>query len=92
MVRSNPFLIMQQYTIAYCCFLHVFRQWLPRLKLDFLGTDDTVDQTKLQEGKKTSWKRSVQEAFKRAVAHQKKVDGQLPVTSDSESTESSDGE
>jgi hypothetical protein len=62
------------------------------LKLDCLGTDNAIDQTKLQEGKKTSWKKSVHEAFKRAIAHQQKVSGQVPLSSDTDSTESSDGE
>ncbi|KAK3739546.1 hypothetical protein QZH41_016221 [Actinostola sp. cb2023] len=49
-------------------------QWLPRHKLELLGTDKARDESKLLEGKKLSMKKSLQQAYERAIMHQNQVE------------------
>ena len=52
------------------------RQWLPREKLLLLGQNNHVDKTKLYEGKKPSLRKSVQQAFARALAYKQQISTQ----------------
>lgn len=47
----------------------MFRQWLPRHKLECLGVDEIVDEAKILESRKTSLRKSVQQAFEKAIIH-----------------------
>ena len=51
-----------------------FRQWLPRHKLEPLGQHAERDETKLQEGRKTSMRKSVMQAYERAIIHRNQVE------------------
>lgn len=53
-----------------------FRQWLPRQKLSLLGQNNSVDKTKLYEGKKPSLRKSVQQAFARALSYKQQISTQ----------------
>ena len=52
------------------------RQWLPRQKLSLLGQNNRVDNTKLYEGKKPSLRKSVQQAFARALSYKQQISTQ----------------
>ena len=52
------------------------RQWLPRQKLSLLGQNNRVDNTKLYEGKKPSLRKSVQQAFARALSYKQQISSQ----------------
>ena len=49
------------------------RQWLPQQKLQLLGQNHKVDDTKLYEGKKPSLRKSVQQAFARALSYKEQT-------------------
>lgn len=49
------------------------RQWLPRHKLEPLGQHGERDENKLQEGRKTSMRKSVMQAYERAIIHRDQV-------------------
>lgn len=51
-----------------------FRQWLPRHKLEPLGQQEDRDESKLQEGRKTSMRKSVMQAYERALVHRSQVE------------------
>ena len=51
-----------------------FRQWLPRHKLEPLGENTERDENKLQEGRKTSMRKSVMQAYERALIHRNQVE------------------
>ena len=51
-----------------------FRQWLPRHKLEPLGQHEERDENKLQEGRKTSMRKSVMQAYERAIIHRNQVE------------------
>lgn len=48
-------------------------QWLPRHKLEPLGQHGERDENKLQEGRKTSMRKSVMQAYERAIIHRDQV-------------------
>ncbi|XP_047461715.1 peregrin isoform X2 [Mugil cephalus] len=50
-------------------------QWLPRSKLVPLGVDQELDKEKMQEGRKSNIRKSVQVAYHRAMQHRSKVQG-----------------
>lgn len=52
----------------------LFRQWLPRHKLEPLGQHEERDENKLQEGRKTSMRKSVMQAYERAIIHRDQVE------------------
>ena len=60
-----------KYVIQFVC----FRQWLTRGKLEPLGVDSRLDKSKLTEGRKTSIRKSVQQAYERAILHKRRVLG-----------------
>lgn len=49
-------------------------QWLPRHKLEPLGQNEERDDNKLQEGRKTSMRKSVMMAYERAIIHRDQVE------------------
>lgn len=49
-------------------------QWLPRHKLEPLGQDMERDDHKVQEGRKTSMRKSVLQAYERAIMHRNQVE------------------
>uniref|UniRef100_A0A8C5Q7Q0 Bromodomain and PHD finger containing 1 n=1 Tax=Leptobrachium leishanense TaxID=445787 RepID=A0A8C5Q7Q0_9ANUR len=51
-------------------------QWLPRTKLVPLGVNRELDKEKLQEGRKSNIRKSVQIAYDRAMQHRNKVQGE----------------
>ena len=55
--------------MLFCC-----RQWLPRHKLEPLGQHMERDDYKLQEGRKTSMRKSVLQAYERAIMHRNQVE------------------
>ncbi|XP_012676288.1 peregrin isoform X1 [Clupea harengus] len=50
-------------------------QWLPRSKLVPLGVDQELDKDKMNEGRKSNIRKSVQVAYHRAMQHRNKVQG-----------------
>ncbi|XP_078805323.1 bromodomain-containing protein 1 isoform X5 [Oryzias latipes] len=46
-----------------------FRQWLPRSKMAPIGINDTSDRMKLKEARSSSFRKTVQLAFQRAMRH-----------------------
>lgn len=62
-------------------------QWLPRTKLEPLGVDSGLDNAKLMEGRKSSIRKSVQQAYDRAVLHRRRVTGENTEGSSSETSE-----
>ncbi|XP_006821331.1 peregrin-like [Saccoglossus kowalevskii] len=62
-------------------------QWLPRTKLEPLGVDSGLDNAKLMEGRKSSIRKSVQQAYDRAVLHRRRVTGETAEGSSSETSE-----
>ncbi|XP_070559775.1 peregrin-like [Ptychodera flava] len=65
-------------------------QWLPRLKLEPLGVDSGLDNAKLMEGRKSSIRKSVQQAYDRAILHRRRVTGE-PIEDSSSGTSEADG-
>ncbi|XP_019626877.1 PREDICTED: peregrin-like isoform X10 [Branchiostoma belcheri] len=63
-------------------------QWLPREKLHPLGVDSKLDHTKMNEGRKSSIRKSVAIAFDRAMNHRQRVEDGIRDSSN----ESSDSE
>ncbi|XP_071806025.1 peregrin-like isoform X3 [Asterias amurensis] len=61
-------------------------QWLPRSKLEPLGVDSGLDQAKLMEGRKSAVRKSVQQAYDRAMKHRCRVTGEVIEGSTSESS------
>ena len=49
-------------------------QWLPREKIEPLGVDSRLDETKLMESRKPSMRKNVQEAYKRAIAFRRRIE------------------
>ena len=45
----------------------VFRQWLPRIKLEPLSIDSNTDQQKLNESRKGNERKAVQKAYQKAL-------------------------
>ena len=66
------------------------RQWLSRGKLEPLGVDSRLDRSKLIEGRKSSIRKSVQQAYQRAIMHKKRVLGHLSDNTDEDSASESD--
>ncbi|XP_038073948.1 peregrin-like isoform X2 [Patiria miniata] len=62
-------------------------QWLPRSKLEPLGVDSGLDQVKLLEGRKSAVRKSVQQAYDRALKHRCRVTGEVMEVSTSESSD-----
>nr|XP_039262766.1 peregrin-like [Styela clava] len=57
-------------------------QWLPASKLKPLGLDEKSDRLKLYEGKRPGIRRSVTQAYQRAIIHRRKVSGEIPDSDD----------
>ena len=55
----------------------MFRQWLPRSKLEALGADTDADKAKIAEGRRPAVRRNVEAAYKRALHHRSKVNGEV---------------
>ena len=71
--------------------LFLYRQWLPRHKLELLGIDKARDESKLLEGKKLSMKKSLQQAYERAIMHRNQVEaGRRNMQEDDEEDELSE--
>ena len=66
------------------------RQWLSRGKLEPLGVDSRLDRSKLIEGRKSSMRKSVQQAYQRAIVHKRRVLGHLSENSEDDSASESD--
>lgn len=63
----------------------VFRQWLPRNKLEPLGVDSGLDKAKLLENRKPNVRKAVQRAYEKAILHRCSVTGEPnPLSGDSE--------
>lgn len=58
------------------------RQWLPYPKLKPLGRDEQSDRQKLQEGRRPGIRKSVSQAYQRALLHRSKVSGEIPDSDD----------
>ena len=52
----------------------LYRQWLPRHKLEPLGQHEERDESKLLESRKTSMRKSVMQAYERAIIHRDLVE------------------
>ncbi|XP_033115032.1 bromodomain-containing protein 1-like [Anneissia japonica] len=65
-------------------------QWLPRAKLEPLGVDSGLDQAKLTEGRTSAIRKSVGQAYDRALFHRRRVTGE--VTEESAGSDTSMGE
>jgi len=52
----------------------IYRQWLPRDKLEPLGVDSDYDHQKFSDNKKPNKKKSVMDAYGKALRHQRKID------------------
>lgn len=57
-------------------------QWLPPTKLKPLGLDEKSDRLKLFEGKRPGIRKSVTQAYHRAILHKSKVSGEIPDSDD----------
>ncbi|XP_071961217.1 peregrin-like [Antedon mediterranea] len=66
-------------------------QWLPRAKLEPLGVDSGLDQAKLTEGRTSTIRKSVGQAYDRALFHRRRVTGEV-VTEESAGSDTSIGE
>lgn len=53
--------------VSFC--FYVYRQWLPRNKLEPLGITDELDQIKLTESRKPADRKAVRKAYQEAMAH-----------------------
>jgi len=51
------------------------RQWLPRNKLELLGEERSVDQSKLTESRKATDRKAVRKAYQEAMLHRREVTG-----------------
>jgi len=73
-------LILNLYPLPYS----IFRQWLPRNKLEPLGVDSGLDKGKLLENKKPNVRKAVQKAYEKAILHRCSVTGEPnPLSGDS---------
>lgn len=52
----------------------LFRQWLPRNKLEPLGITPELDQIKLLESRKPTDRKAVRKAYQEALTHRTQVD------------------
>lgn len=62
-------------------------QWLPRNKLEPLGGDPEIDQSKLVEAKKPAERKAVKKAYEKAILHRYRVTGESTGLSGESSTE-----
>ncbi|KAK7084038.1 Bromodomain and PHD finger-containing protein 1, partial [Halocaridina rubra] len=51
-------------------------QWLPRVKLEPLGVDSTLDKAKLVESRKPAERKAVKRAYEKAILHRCRVTGE----------------
>ena len=63
---------------------------MSRGKLEPLGVDSRLDRSKLIEGRKSSIRKSVQQAYERAILHKKRVLGNSIDNTDEDSASESD--
>lgn len=64
--------------------LFVYRQWLPRNKLEPLGVYSGLDQAKLIESRKPAERKAVKKAFEKAIEHCCRVAGEPPESGESD--------
>lgn len=55
-------------------------QWLPRNKLELLGTSSELDQSKLNESRKPTDRKAVRKAYQEALLHRCQVDQKKTLT------------
>lgn len=72
-VSSPDIFSVVEISLIFLFSFFVCRQWLPRQKLELLGRNQKVDSTKLYEGKKPSLRKSVQQAFARALSYKEQI-------------------
>ena len=84
-------LVVEFFTVILIMFLSLFsiyRQWLPRQKLEPLGVNSDLDKAKLLENKKPNVRKAVQKAYEKSIIHRSKVTGEPnPLSGDSSSGE-----
>ena len=78
-MRENTFSYIERRTRLT---LTVRRQWLPRNKLQLLGVNGEIDRVKLSEGRRPGIRRNVEAAYRRALRHRGKVNGEIPDSDD----------
>lgn len=71
MCKEHFLLYEKLFIIVFCC---LFRQWLPREKIEPLGVDSRLDEVKLIESKKPFMRKNVHEAYKRAIGFRRRLE------------------